>query len=389
MATRDIGCKKRIMLVTNIPNPYRIPLFNQLNSKLQGMDLELKVVFGAKGYERRKWDIDLEDCQFDFEILKSRKLKLGAAERIMFSYKGLLRAINRYEPEIIIIIGYSLGTFKLFLRSFFKKTKYIIWSGSVSKEGRNDTFLRICYRKLLIARAVGFVAYGQKAKDYLISLGAPEDRIQIAINTVDTEFFRVETEKLRSRSVGNNSPRHLTYIGYLEPRKNVMRILEVVKLLNRQRNDFVLAIIGDGSDKKRLTDFADQNGLNNVVSFHGFKQKDELPEFLAKSSCFLFQTDFDIWGLVLNEAMAAGIPCISSINAGATNDLIIEGKTGFALDFAHRQDVLEKINLILDDPQLAETLGTNAQKHIEEHASIEKSASGFVKAIVAVEKGDL
>lgn len=371
----------KIAVVTNAPNPYRIPLFNQIKEELSELNLEFKVIFGSKGYARRRWELNLNDCRFDFEILNSRKIKLGNNEKIMFSYSGLLKVVNREQPELIIIIGYSLGTLKLFFRSFFKKTKYIIWSGSLIKKGRNDSFLRMLYRKILISRAVGFIAYGSKAKEYLISLGASEDKIQVAINTVDTEFFRVEIEKLRKHSSADISLIHLTYIGYLEPRKNVLKILEIVQLLSKKRNDFVLDIVGDGSDKKQLQDFVEKVGLSDVVYFHGFKQKQELPRFLAISSCFLFQTDFDIWGLVLNEAMAAGLPCISSIRAGATFDLIRDGETGFAMDFNETEKVVERIHWILGNPKEAERIGKNASKFISENVTIEKSAKGFVRAI--------
>lgn len=58
---------------------------------------------------------------------------------------------------------------------------------------------------------------------------------------------------------------------------------------------------------------------------------------MFQSHCFLFQTDFDIWDLVLVEAMSAGLPCISSIHAGATHDLIKDGVTGFAMNLSENR----------------------------------------------------
>ncbi len=57
---------KKILLITNIPNRYRIPLFNELNRQLKERDIKLKVVFGALGYDRRKWKIDMNECHFDY-----------------------------------------------------------------------------------------------------------------------------------------------------------------------------------------------------------------------------------------------------------------------------------------------------------------------------------
>ncbi len=72
--------------------------------------------------------------------------------------------------------------------------------------------------------------------------------------------------------------------------------------------------------------------------------------------CFRLQRDTNIWGLVLVEAMSAGLPCISSIYAGATHDLIKDGVTGFAMDFSETEEVVDKVNWILENPELSKKL---------------------------------
>ncbi|NIM17568.1 MAG: glycosyltransferase [Candidatus Aminicenantes bacterium] len=375
---------KKMMIITNIPNPYRIPLFNELNVQLKQRGIKLKVVFGARGYSRRKFQLDMEECQFDYTILKSSPRNIFFAGKTWFTYSGLLKLIRQERPDQIIIIGFSLGTIKLWLRSFRVKTPIIIWSGTIPTS--KHSFLRRMQRKLIMKRVSGYIAYGSKAKEYLVSLGADPGKVHIAINTVDTTFFSSKTFQLRQELDEKGNKKHLTSIGYLIPRKNVFRVLEVVKLLAETRNDFILDLIGDGSDKKKLERFVADNGISSFVKFHGFRQTDELPFFLARSRCFLFQTDFDIWGLVLNEAMAAGIPCISSIHAGATHDLIIEGETGFAMDFADTGKVAECLNWILEYPDKARQIGDNAGKFIREHASLEKCVEGFIKVIEPIKE---
>jgi glycosyltransferase involved in cell wall biosynthesis len=124
--------------------------------------------------------------------------------------------------------------------------------------------------------------------------------------------------------------------------------------------------------------------IERFVRFEGFVQKDDLPEYFARSCCFLFQTRHDIWGLVLVEAMASGLPCIASIHAGATRDLIQDGKTGFALDFSHTENAAQKIQWILDRPQEAKIMGLAGQRFIQEHVNLQVSARGIVSALKAV-----
>ena len=235
--------------------------------------------------------------------------------------------------------------------------------------------------KILTRRAVGFIAYGTRAKEYLVSLGAQRDKVEIGINTVDAQFYKSECRRLRENLIPSDGQKHLLYVGHLCPRKNVLRVIKVINHLAKLRSDVILDIIGDGDDRTRLEEYVTENRLIKFVKFHGFKQKADVALFLAQSDCFLFQTDFDIWGLVLVEAMSAGLPCIASIHAGATNDLIKDGVTGFAMDFSKTEKVVDKVNWILENPELSKEIGQNASRFIEENVSIEKSAAGFVKAI--------
>lgn len=372
---------KKVIIVTNIPNPYRIPLFNEVHAQLLQKGIELKVLFGSENYSRRKFRLNLAECSFTYGFLDSSKYNFGDVEKTYFSYKGLLKALATENADAIVMSGFSIGTTRLFLQSFIKKVNYIIWSGSVQQKGRNDSFLRRLQRRLISARATSFIAYGSLAKSYLEGLGADSKKIHVAINTVDTAFFSFETNNLR-KVLPDGALKRFTYVGYLSARKNVLRLLELINELSRERKDFVLDLIGDGEDKPNLEKFVQKHGLSEFVQFHGFKQKSELPAFFARSSGFLFQTDFDIWGLVLNEAMAAGLPCISSPNAGATSDLIKDGENGFVVDFKDKERAKEKIRWVLDHPEQAKIMGQKAKEFIEKEASVRVSARGFVNSIL-------
>jgi glycosyltransferase involved in cell wall biosynthesis len=236
-------------------------------------------------------------------------------------------------------------------------------------------------RRLMVGRASGFIAYGSLAAEYLKQLGAKPEKISIGINTVDTTFFKQETQRQRS-FVKADGKKHLIFTGYLVPRKNILKLLVCIRNLSTKRNDFILDILGDGSDRPRLEKYVKDLGLQDFVSFHGFIQREDLPAYFSKGSCFLFQTGFDIWGLVLNEAMAAGLPVISSINAGATFDLVQDGITGYRVDFEEVEKVADTISQLLDNPRKAAEMGQNASGFIEEKASLKASASGFVRAIL-------
>jgi glycosyltransferase involved in cell wall biosynthesis len=372
---------QKILLVTNIPTPYRIPLFDEIADALREGGSSLKVVFGAQGYRRRRWVVDLSKSRFDYVILHSRPFYWGNHEKAVFAYSGLLGLIRREKPDVIVSSGFSIATLKVWLHSWVSAVPYLIWSGDILNDGRRLR-LRTIQRSFLIRRAAGFIAYGTRAKEYLVSLGADPSRIATSINTVDIAFMRDRARQASAaKPRSSDSKRHLLSVGYLSPQKNIIKLLNVIEVLSSLRHDFVLDVVGDGDDRGRLEEHVRRCGLEQYVMFHGFKQRNELPGYFALADCFLFQTDFDIWGLVLNEAMAAALPCIVSVHAGAASDLVEQGRNGFVMDFADAGPVAEKIDWLLNHPDDARLLGENARRFIENHADLKSSARSFLRAL--------
>jgi glycosyltransferase involved in cell wall biosynthesis len=320
--------------------------------------------------------LNKDELKFKYRILKSWGIKLFKSEGLVFTFPGLIRQIINNKPDKIIVSGFSVATVKLFLLSFIIRYEYYIWSGAVLRKGRFDSKIEIIKRKILSKKAAGFIVYGTKAKEYLLSLGIQPHKIHISYNTVDTSFFSSETRKLRKNS---NEKFTLCYIGYLSPRKNVARLIELVKQFSHI--NYKLLIIGDGEERPALEDLTTRYSLQDKVIFTGFKQKKDLPAYLAQTDLFLFQTDFDIWGLVLNEAMAAGCCCLASINAGATHDLIENGMTGFSVDFAHQKTCADLIQNLFHRKEDMHRIGRKAEQYILNNASLALGADKFIQAI--------
>lgn len=372
---------RRIVLVTNIPTPYRVPLFAELSGKLEARGYRLHVVFGGSGYARRKHVPDPSTFRFDYSFLDGSKVERKDVEKTSFLYKGLSSELKRLSPAVVIVSGFSAATVKIFLRSIFSRVPYIIWNGSIPSNYRKEGSVKRLLRKLLAARASAFVAYGSLARRYLVGLGADEQKVRVAINTVDASFFSRETEKCRREVHTGDGRKHLLTISYLSPRKHISKLIEAVAALTKFRMDVMLDIVGDGSDRAALEAMVERLGLKEHVRFHGHLQREELPALMANATLFLFQTDFDIWGLTLNEAMAAGLPVICSPNAGASADLIREGETGFIDDFSDAESSAALISRLLDDPEKLQRTGSVAASFISRKATLEISADGFVEAV--------
>jgi glycosyltransferase involved in cell wall biosynthesis len=369
-----------IVIVTNLPTPYRIPLFNVLDRALSRIGLSLHVIFGAKSEARRKWSVPLEECEFSYTILEPRGFKVSGAESVSFFYPGLVRTLYRERPVAVITDGFSVATTKLWLFKTLLQAKHLIWSGATGTEANAGHLARRIQRRVLIRAADGFVAYGSRAKRYLMGLGAPESRISVATNTVDIRFFETESEFWRKK-IAPSDEKVLLCVSNVTPGKNIVGLLAVARHLVNMRQDFILKIVGDGPEMEHCRQLVSKLGLGEFVSFEGYKQKAELPKYLAESRCLIFPTRHDVWGLVVVEAMAAGVPCFASLNAGVAEDLIRHGENGFVVDFSDAERVARQVSEFLDNPALGADIGIKARECVRKKANLDICAQGFVQAL--------
>lgn len=373
-----------VLLVTNMPTPYRTPLFNSINSKLAKVGLKLIVVFGVDVESRRQWKIDYSEFQFEYVQLDGRGITRKGAETISLYYSGLLRLVLKTRPLCVITPGFSVATIKMFLANILLRFKYIIWTGEINISSKRNSFNHRYIKRLCSNNASRFIAYGSLAKNYLLSLGVAQDKIDISINTVDTNYFIENAIHPREKV---NVKKQFIYVGNLTQGKRVDLLLNAVSKINDLKRNMNLIIVGDGPIRMQLEEMSKELSLNNV-SFLGYKQKQELPHFFNESICMLFPSEYDIWGLVLCEAMSSGVPCISSVKSGATHDLIIDGVNGYALDFEDSDKLIEKIIWFLDEHSAVVEMGLSAQSFMLNDASINSSATSFSKSIISVLKNN-
>lgn len=370
----------KVLLITNIPTPYRIPFFNEIEQLIVKKEGEFSVVFAANTYNRRKWLVEKEQFNFKYHVLENKEISGKTEENTSFSYKGIRKIILIEKPTHIIVSGFSRASLKVFFLSFFMKFKLVLWTGSVLQHGKKESFIRRFYRKVLTYRVNHFISYSEASKKYLETLGVNKEKISVSLNTVDTSFFEIEVEKLK-KELAKDDKLHLTYLGYLSERKNVQALLEIFANLSKKNPQIILDIIGEGEEKQKLEEFVKQSKIQDKIFFHGYKQKEELPFYFAQTAIFLYQTNFDIWGLVLNEAMASGLCCVASENAVSTQELVSHGENAYSVNFNETQTVETLIQELIDSEELRFKFASNAKKTIQEKASLKQSAFDFVNAL--------
>jgi len=185
--------------------------------------------------------------------------------------------------------------------------------------------------------SAAFVA-GASAAQYLDRLGFPKHKIWRGYDVVDNTHFTQMSEAVRRRKNNErqrlNLPvNYLLYVGRLAPEKNLSRLLDALSLCQRSHvsKSLPLVIVGSGEQEQELRQKAQNLGLKDIV-WVGFKQIDQLPTYYALASALILPSISEPWGLVINEAMACGLPVLASSNCGAVLDLVFPGVNGFVFD---------------------------------------------------------
>ncbi|SKA37213.1 Glycosyltransferase involved in cell wall bisynthesis [Enhydrobacter aerosaccus] len=191
----------------------------------------------------------------------------------------------------------------------------------------------------------GFLYVGQRNRDYLIHYGVPAERLFFSPHCVDNDAFKKASEAarhLRPEPPPSDRPR-LLFVGKLIPRKNPLDLLRAAALLQKRGVAVEVLFAGSGDLADELADFAKTAGL--AVQFLGFANQTQLPAIYAAADVIVLPSRIETWGLVVNEAMACGLPAIVSDAVGCAPDLVETGRTG-------------AVHRLGDIPALAEAIET-------------------------------
>lgn len=371
-----------VVILTNIPTPYRIPLFNRVAAELAAQQQRLHVLFAMLTYHRRQWENVLAEAQFDYTVMNLPAVPFSH-EHVVAIPQGFSKKLNTLQAKCLVVGGFNLMAMLGARYALRHRIPYLIWSGETKREAsqRRGRRLRTWLRRPLIQHAAGFIAYGAQAQEYLQAFGASQNKIHVAINCVDTDFFQQHISgnrrQMRTRTEGQT---RLLFVGHLQRRKGLESVLHALKLC--EHLPVKLDVVGDGPARAHYEHMTAELGLHNVT-FYGFRQKAELPDFYAAADFFVFPSLQEIFGLVLVEAAAAGLPIIASKFAGGTADVVQEGRNGFVVDPTDISALAERIKELSLKPAMRAAMGRQSLQIVAESVNIQRSAEGFVQAVLS------
>ncbi len=253
--------------------------------------------------------------------------------------RRLAEILDNVKPDVVAIPGWSASGSLVALSWCVRSgTPAVLMSDSTArdeprhrwKEGIKGRVVR-----LFSAALVG----GAPHVDYLACLGFARGRITTGYDVVDNAFFSSGADAARRGATAIRErlglpDRYFLASNRFIEKKNLAALLNAYACYREDAMDesWKLVMLGDGPLRSGLTDLSRALGLSEEVFFPGFKQYPELPAYYGLADAFVHASTTEQWGLVVNEAMAAGLPVLVSSHCGCASDLVRDGRNGYTFD---------------------------------------------------------
>jgi glycosyltransferase involved in cell wall biosynthesis len=297
----------KLALITEIPAPYRIPLFNALAERV-----ELRALFLAGRDPRRPFYEPHEDeWRVERHLLPGWQLSRGG--RWVVLSRGVIGDLRRFRADAVGVGGWNEPAFwQALAYCRLRGIPLLVWVESTARDARSDAGPLRLARSAMARAAAGAFVPGTAAAEYARALGFRD--VAVAPNAIDASVF---AEAAIDRS-GRKSCTFL-YAGRLDPEKGVDVLVRAFEQVPGE-----LVVAGSGTDEERVRTLAPDG-----VELVGPKSRNELVRLYAEADVLVLPSRSEPWGMVLNEAAAAGLPLVATEEVGAAHDLIEDGVNGF------------------------------------------------------------
>ncbi|MEQ8822387.1 MAG: glycosyltransferase [Sumerlaeia bacterium] len=251
----------------------------------------------------------------------------------------------------------------------------------VMSETQERDFARVGWKEWIKRRIVGGFSAGfgggHNHTAYLAKLGLPRDSLFIGYDAVDNAHFREKSAAARQDPAAARAthgiperPFILTSNRFIE-KKNLARVLDAFALYRKEAPQtsrlWDLVLLGDGDLRADLEARVAEHGLQDHVHFCGFRQYDELPAWYGLTDLFLHASTTEQWGLVVNEAMAAGLPVVVSEACGSS-ELVADGESGYRFDPLEMRQLADILLKMAADPEKLSAMGERGAELIADYS---------------------
>jgi glycosyltransferase involved in cell wall biosynthesis len=295
---------------TNIPTPYRVPIWKVLQSRIR-----FELLFLSSSQRDRDWDLENSLQGLNYRSFQGKAIYLSSSLPLYLNFIKSIRRLRKINPKTIYIDGWESPAF--FITALYAKKigMELIYGYRSTKDSHrfNNLFIRKI-RSAIFSKADFIVTAGAASTKAVEAMGIAPEKIITLFNPVDVGWFHSFAKDHRTPQ--SHGHRYI-YVGQLIERKNVASVIRAFAAV--KNDDDSLIIAGDGPLASELKRLSNSLGIEHLVQFVGHKSQEELAELYAASNTFILASTNEVWGLVINEALASGLHVVISNKCGAAD----------------------------------------------------------------------
>jgi len=330
-----------LVVIETHPIQYHAPVYRELQERF-GVPVAViyQSDFSVVGYEDREfgtsfaWDTDLLSGYKS--VFLSRITEIGNEATV----SSMRKAIATLEPGAVLLVGYSPGFHRLAFFEAWRSRAPLLFRGETTdhtqRRSVSHAFARSIALRVLYRTCARLLYVGQHSYQHFTRLGVPTAKLRFSPYCVDTSVFKTTEEDREDLREDAREHLHISagdivllFSGKLSERKGPDLLLAAVKSLSpKSRKRIVVLFLGSGAMQPSLESFAKQCP-ELKTRFVGFQNQRQLsPYYHAADLLVLPSRHSETWGLVVNEALHHGLPCVVSDAVGCAPDLVAPGLTG-------------------------------------------------------------
>lgn len=386
--------KYRVLVVASHPTPYSVSFWRLMAKNpqldllvayltLQGVEKTIDKDFGVE----LAWDVPLLDgYQWKHIPNQSPQPRLGKFWGLINPQLWQLIGNGNFDA-VMCYSGYNYASFWFIVAACKKFDIPFIFSTDASNIQPRSGNWKLKFKKIVLPYifnlADTIIVSSTPGKKMVESIGVNENKVVITPSVVDNDWWskessEVDTSEVKQKLGIPQQASIILYVAKLQPWKRPQDLLKAFAQLKRK--DVYLLYAGDGILREELENQAKQLNIYNRVIFLGFVNQSQLPAIYKATDIFVLPSEYEPFGVVVNEAMVCGCAVITSDRVGSHYDLIKEGENGFVYPCGDIDALTSILDQLFDDKNKLNNMKKAAQKRMETW-SPEDNVKGVITAI--------
>lgn len=301
---------------------------------------------------------------------------------------GIFAELKSLKPDAVVVNGWVVKTCLQALWACKRLGIPCLVRGEANNLRQRPWWKRLLQR-VLVRQYDACLYIGSANRAFYAAHGVGQGRLFCAPHCIDNARFdkaaramAPERQSLREKWGIPSAATCFLFCGKFEDKKHPLELLQALEMARRERPDIYLLMVGDGELRRQCEALVARDKL--AVTFAGFLNQSEIVAAYVAADCLVLPSDAgETWGLVVNEAMACGLPAIVSDQVGCAGDLVVPGETGDVFAFGDWAGLAEKLTVFGRPGAPLKVLGGHAKARLSQYSPL-AAAEGILKAVSSI-----